>query len=70
MGRSGKKDSNFFSMIGGKKKQDSKKGEGYQEHKTTVIDLGCIAINTIDYVRETLESIAESFEQHFDKEAQ
>lgn len=65
LGKSGKKDTNFFSIIGGKKNTD-KKGEGYQEQKTTVLDLGCIAINTVDYIRETLDSIAESFEQHLD----
>lgn len=65
LGKSGKKDTNFFSMIGGKNKK-GKKDEGYQEHRTHVLDFGCIAINTIDYIRETLDNIAESFESHLD----
>jgi hypothetical protein len=65
LNKSGKKDINFLSFIGGKSK---KKGEGYQEHKTSVLDLGCISINTVDYVRETLDNISESFEAHLDGE--
>lgn len=61
LGKSGKNNNNFFSIIGGKSSK-GKKGEGYQEHKSSVLDLGCICINTIDYIRETLDNIAESFE--------
>jgi hypothetical protein len=67
LGKSSRKDTNFFSIIGGNKKK-GKNSEGYQEHKTSVLDLGCIAINTIDYIRETLDNIAESFESHLDPE--